>query len=357
MIVLVNVKITSHRLSSYNNGIRGGYPSNDRMDIFKYMLSSYSIMSDIVSKYIFYIEISDEYNHRKSELESYIEQTFDKDKLIVNWYRNNYITEWRNVYNDINKINDDIIWFACNDDHIFIDNSLDIINDGIEILKNDKDELSSIYYSHWIEGIRIANHYGGELTESGNYVKFKWGVYDGILIIKKERFRRYWFDYEDVGQIWYRTDGFLSIREQMITNFYVPTKEIVRHFDGYGHVGDFSNNCPQLVIPSGFFENDLKIKYGYKERYDNYININPMAEYLFSVDINGSDYRWSLNDIPLFWKDKIKDIDININIDKEKMKEFRNYNYLLSSKLCKTSYGINFTSEPPIEWFHKNIEK
>jgi hypothetical protein len=357
MIVLVNVKITEHRLVNYKNGIRNDYPITSRMDVFKYMLSSYSVMSEIVSKFVFYIEISDELIDRKSELEQFINENFPEDKLILNWYRNNYIRDWRNVYEQISLIDDDVIWLACNDDHIFIDNSLDLLSEGLEILKNESDELSTIYYSHWLEGIRMANHFNGVLVGTGNFVKCQWGIYDGILIIKKERFRRYWFDYEDDGRLWFKPDAFYDIRPPMIGNFYIPTKEIVRHFDGYGHVGDFSNIAPSLLIPPGFFENNIKIKYGYDERYDNFININPKTSNLYSVDITGTDYKWSLNDIPLVWKNKIVEIDVNPNSKVDELDTYRNNHYLLCSTSCKYTYLTNFNSEPPIDWFDKHIIK
>ena len=357
MILLVNVKITDHRLVNYRNGIRNGYPTFNRFDVFKYTLASYSVMSEIVSKFVFYIELSHEFSHRQKELEDFMNDIFPKEKLIVNWYRNNYISDWRIVYDEISKIDDDIIWLACNDDHVFLDSSLDLLSEGLDILKNDDDDTSCIYYSHWLEGIRIANHYNGELVGDGNFVKFKWGIYDGILVVKKERFRRYWFDYNDDGRLWYKPDAFYDTRPPMVSNFYVPTKEIVRHFDGYGHVGNFANIAPSLTIPIGFFENSIKIKYGYDNRFDDSVNINPKTPNLFSTDINGTDYKWCLEDIPLFWKNRIIESDINPDCNNDELIFYRNLNLLNTSKSCNWSYLIHFTTLPPFQWMDKHIKK
>jgi hypothetical protein len=356
MIVLVNVKITEHRLvNSYKNGVRHDYPTTSRFDVFKYTLSSYSVFSELVSKFVFYIEISNEFIHRKEELENFIYENFPKDKLILKWYRNNYIKDWRNVYDEISEINDDIIWLACNDDHVFLDSSLDVLKDGIDILTKDSDPLSVIYYSHWLEGIRIANHYNGVLHENGNFVKYQWSIFDGALILKKERFRKYWFEYDDDGRLWFKPDVFHDVRPPMISTFYMPTKEIVRHFDGYGHIGNFANVAPSLCVPHGFFENNIKIKYGYPQRFDDHTNINPKTNHLYSVDINGTDYKWSINDIPLFWKDKINVIDICPDSNDEELKIFRNLHYLLMAKSCNYSYLTYFPTKPPIEWFDKHM--
>lgn len=355
MIVLVNVKITDHRLINYKNGIRPGYPSFNRLDVFKYTLSSYSSMSECVSKFILYIELSHEFINNKTDLEKFIYDILPKDKLIIKWYRNNYISDWRSVYEEISKIDDDLIWLACNDDHVFLDNSLDLLKDGLNILQNDCDDLSSIYYSHWSEGIRIANHFNGELDSNGNFVKFPWGIYDGILIIKKKRFYKYWFEYNDDGRLWFKPDYFYNIRPPMIGNFYVPTKEIVRHFDGYGHVGNFANIVPALTIPSGFFEKNIQIKYGYPYRINNCININPKISNLYSVDPDGTDYKWSLVDIPLFWKNRISNIDINPDINYDDLNDYRNFHLLSMAKCCNKSYCIQFLSLPPIEWINKHL--
>lgn len=357
MILLVNVKITDHRLVNYKKGIRFGYPSSNRFDVFKYTLASYSVMSELVSKFVFYIELSREFSHRQQELEDFIYEIFPKEKIVLNWFRNNYIRDWRLVYDELSKIDDEIIWLACNDDHVFIDSSLDILSDGLEILKNDKDTLSCIYYSHWLEGIRVANHFNAELDKNKNFVKFKWGIYDGILIVKKERFRKYWFDYDDNSNSWFKPDAFYNNRPPMTANFYVPTKEIVRHFDGYGHVGNFANIAPSLVIPTGFFEKKIKIKYGYNDRIEDSVNINPKIPNMFSTDPNGTDYKWILEDIPLFWKDRIIQIDINSDVKEEELSVFRNFNYLTCAKSCNRSYLMNFNSVPPITWFNKHIKK
>jgi hypothetical protein len=358
MIVLINVKITEHRLvNSYKNGVRHDYPTTNRFDVFKYTLSSYSVFSELVSKFVFYIEISNELIHRKEELENFIYENFPKEKLILKWYRNNYIKDWRNVYDEISEINDDIIWLACNDDHVFLDSSLDVLKDGIDILIKDSDPLSAIYYSHWLEGIRIANHFNGELQNGGNFVKYRWSIFDGILIIKKERFKKYWFEFEDDGKLWFKPDAFYDVRTPMPSTFYIPTKEIVRHFDGYGHVGNFANIAPPLLIPNGFFEKNIKIKYGYDERYENYVNINPKSTNLYSIDRNGTDYKWLISDIPLFWKNKITDLDINSSSNDDEMKMYRNFNNLNMAKSCNYSYLIHFHTKPPIEWFDKQLIK
>ena len=100
----------------------------------------------------------------------------------------------------------------------------------------------------------------------------------------------------------------------------IPLKELCRHYDGYQHVRPTitNNQCPVIEIPPGFFEDDIKIRYGYDDYKDGWVNINPKNPYYYAYDKLGTDYKFTLNDLPLIWKDKISVVDSN-NIDDEEM--------------------------------------
>ena len=95
----------------------------------------------------------------------------------------------------------------------------------------------------------------------------------------------------------FRPDGICDFNnpictdELLVSNVYVPTRELVRHFDGYGHVGKLNNISPPLFIPKGFFEKEIKIKYGFNERDNEYTNFNPSSEFLYAYSNEGTDYR------------------------------------------------------------------
>jgi hypothetical protein len=366
MIFLLNVKITDNRTSGpryYRNYTESHYLTNNRVDVFKYFLSSHSVLLPLISKCIFYIEMSNDTIHRKTEVESYIKSLYPSEKLVLNFYRNNYVKDWRSVYlNELSKVDDDIIWLAGNDDHIFIDNSIDIVQNGIQLLENDKDPMSFIYYSHWPEQMYVATELSAELVSGGNYVKYMWSNFDSIVVIKKERFEKYWFDSEATNyenEILFKTDSLHNIRSGISSNAYTPTKEIVRHFDGYGHVGNFSNLAPSLLIPNGFFENDIKIKYGYDCRCEEYTNINPAATELYAHAVNGTDYRWCLEDLPLFWKDKISEVDKNESFDESIGRLNRNEYYINLAKFnsyIRIPYDIGFSNKTtPDSWFLNHL--
>lgn len=356
MILLLNVKITDKRLLNYRHQVSSHFPFDNRVDVFKYCLASYAAMDSIVSKYVFFIEISEEFKDRYEELNDYIIDLFPSGKLMLEWKRNDYVRDWVKVCSLLDSVDDDLIWLACNDDHIFMDSTLDVVKDGLDLLSKDQDPMATVYYSHFPENIKLAKHYNAELVEGDNFVKYTWNRFDAIQIIKKARLKTYWIDFLDSDHIWHRPDEMVFSRF-LPSTFYTPTKEIVRHFDGYGHVGNFSNITPPLCIPERFFDSDIKIRYGYDGHLDGWVSINSASSNLFSIDPNGSDYRWCLSDIPLFWKSRISEIESNTDIDENYLRERRNSYYVESTKMCPWAYDIHFGGEdnPPIEWLKKHF--
>lgn len=358
MILILNCKVTQHRHLNYRQEENPNYPQNDRVDVLKYCLSGFETMKPILSKVLLFFEISPEFQHRKEELENYIKELFPPELLILNWYRNNYKNDWvNNVCSIVEKIDDDIIWHSGNDDHIFIDSSLDLLKEGIELLENDSDGMTQMTVSHIPEVMKVAVYLRGNIINNHNYIKFNWRNTDGIHIVKKHRFLRYWNEIALPNRLNFRPDSICDggnplCNDSLYSNVIVPNKELVRHFDGYNHIGRLNNIAPPLFIPPGFFEKKIKIKYGYHERDNNYTNLNPTAPYLYAYSNQGTDYRWCLEDIPLLWKDKIEVIERG-PINEHDLRNARN-KYFKEFMRTNISYCFTFNVNncfAPHEWF------
>lgn len=351
MILFLNTRITSARI---NPSLYGNTSQVERVDIFKYYLSSLTVMLPLISKVFINSEISEEFHHRQDEIRDYIKTLFPENKLVLKNTRSNNYDLWKEDCERINSVDDNVIWYSGNDDQIFIDSNLNVVKDGVELLESEQDPMSFLYYSHWPEAIRTATMLNAELDKNKNLVKFKWGRFDSIKILRKERFNEYWSEPKFCTVN--RSDELVHHRPEIMGNAYCPIKEIVRHFDGYAHVGYFNNSCPFLSIPKGFFENNIRIKYGYDDRDENYTNINPASENFLTHDPKGVDYKWCLEDIPLFWKDKIKEININPNADLNVLKQKRNEFFCTKPiESCVRGYGHDFNKMPPQDWFVKHL--
>lgn len=338
MILFCNTFITENPVNplwGYQKKIpRINLKQYSSFDIFKYSLASLAVAYNW-SKVIFKISLDDCYKHKQNELEQFIKINFSKYKLILEWKRNEYQNEWKKDYD---LLNDNLIWYYCNHDHIFLDSSKEYLLSLVNNIKNET--LCSVEFSHWPECIRTIKQglYPHPLKSficsptyniNNNYISVDSTNFDSIQIITKELYYRWWFEGEFNHIKLPRPDffgiGLAEIKSVPVHKTIAPLKEICRHFDGYQHIHPIidNNQCPALDIPFGFFENNIKIRYGYDDYKEEWVNINPKNPHYYAYHKSGTDYKFTINDLPLVWKDKISVIDSNPDIDEEEMLQYR----------------------------------
>ena len=127
---------------------RENLKSFSNFDIFKYSLASLAVAYDW-SRVILKITLDDIYKHRQEELDQFIKKEFSKFDLILEWQRNEYQNDWKRDYG---LLNNNLIWFYCNHDHIFFDSSSDYLTSLVNDIKDEK--LCTVAFSHWPECIR-----------------------------------------------------------------------------------------------------------------------------------------------------------------------------------------------------------
>ena len=357
MIVLFNVKITDVRMGyPYTRG--PWMPNPERMDVFKYCLASTAVLEPLTSKFAFYITLAPELAHRRAELEEYIHRLFPENKLHLVWSRCDFGRDWRRACDDILTDPDEIVWLAANDDHIFIDSSLDAVKSAVQTLDADPDPNAVVYYSHWPEQMRMSQYHGGELTADGNFIKFPWETFDGIMMLKAGRLKQYWTrDYGDA--LMFKPDYLAAHHGYKCPGpVYAPTRELVRHYEGYSHVGTGCDNiAPPLYVPAGFFDKNMRVRIGYPERKQGWQNLYSAAEWLYNANPNGVEHRWCIEDIPLFWKDHIAELDINLDQNVGQLHQARNAAFLAATRVPMRCFGLEFTHENshPKEYFSKHL--
>lgn len=338
MNLLINVFLTNSGGGYYHRGL---LPSSNKVDIFKYMLSSFSVMYNWDWANI-YFELDEPYKDRETELINYIVELFDDCSLTVSSKRLFTPKDWRKKTDLILEYNtDNLICFFCNHDHIFIDNNLDYFSKGIDILKNDNSKYKSLYPTHQPELMTIIappcltekeQGYASSEIESG----------DGVQIINSE-ILKHWFIDNPPQENFGKTDGKVKTVK---ARTYVPLKkELIRHFDGY--------NCPvctPLTIPPGFFDNNIKIRYGYDDWKEDCVNINPLLPYRRDIQ-SGTDLKITLEDIPYFWRDKISDVDVNKQYPEEFLVEAARESYLEQCTYFKAPPSTEARYSPTRDYF------
>lgn len=326
MIYLCNTFITESKPPIGKGHVnRENLKSFTNFDIFKYSLASISKIYPW-KRVIIYIKLDEIYNNRKNELEQFIKDEFSHTELILRWTRNERQADWIDTYE---LLNDRLIWFCCNHDHVFLDTDLSYFNNIIDKLY-DEEEYCSLSFSHWPECIRTASVGKNYKIEHDLWVSKRVALCDSIQIITKELYNNWWLTGNFNEHLLPRPDYFgksiseiKRIPEQKNIS---PLKEWCRHFDGYQHCQFpiLNNKCPAIEIPTGFFESDINIAYGFDSRLeDKYTNLNPTIDNFFAIDKTGTDYKWNLEDIPLFWNSRIKSTSTSYGVDIEKSIQYR----------------------------------
>lgn len=371
MVLLFNCFITNksstggHWENMRANGVigvtqdRGNLKTENKIDIAKYTLASLAKFYPW-KRAIIKIQLDEDYYSKENEndLENFIKKEFEGIDLYYSNKRNLIQQDWIDTYS---LINDDLIHYCCNHDHVALNDSIEYVYELVESIKqNHKDKYITITYSNWSEFIRTSkcgyiDHYDCYPTKfnldyklEDNYFSHEGYCYDSMHIISKNLYED-WFlkhEWDSIIHLFKpdtfksnhielpRTDGvgiidLGAIRRQIfqdpthIQKIITPYKELARHFDGHFYQGITNNQVPSLDIPEGFFNKNIKIRYGYSNRKEGWVNINPKNEHYYAHDKSGTDYKFTLKEIPLFWKNRISELDINPNINEEEMVQYR----------------------------------
>jgi hypothetical protein len=338
---------------------RGNLRTENKIDIAKYTLSSLATFYPW-KRAIIKIQLDEDYYSKENELEleEFIREEFNGVDLIYSNKRNLIQQDWIDTYS---LINDDLIHYCCNHDHVALNNSTEYTQQLVDNIKqNNKGEYITVIYSSWPEFIRLAksgymDHYehipsnfNKNYKLENGYISYEGHCYDSMHIISKNLYED-WFlkhDWDSSLNLFKpntfksghlelpRTDGvgiidLGAIRNQIfkdpthIQKIIISYRELARHFDGYFYQGITNNQVPALDIPLGFFEKNIKIRYGYDDYKEGWTNINPKNPNYYAYNKSGTDYKFTLEELPLFWKNKISEIDLNPSINEEEMIQYR----------------------------------
>ena len=336
MVLLFNVFLTPSPANSNLNLERGNLSQFSKVDVTKYSLASLAVACKW-KRVILNIELADDYKDQEDDLKTYALGLFADTDVQYSTKRNTTQQDWINTYA---QINDEIILYLGNHDHIFLDSSTDTLQELAHSVRTHKAAYPTAVISHWPENIRWGKSGYIELNENfprqlnKEYSVKSYGVeysgtcIDSLIILNKDLYKEWFLEgkWAD-GVTLPRTEGIGmhtlgTIKKALgsslpIQTIIIPYKELFRHFDGYMHQNISNNVCPSLDIPPGFFSSDMKIRYGYDDRKEGWVNINPKWESYYAYDASGIDYMITPEDIPLVWKSRIAVIDINPSTSEE----------------------------------------
>lgn len=311
------------------------YSMPSKFDITIYTLASYADIewSNVIIKY----ELENPFQKIKFEKE--VLKLFPKAILIYG--RSDSQKKFQETIRLMNEFEDEWIFYAGNNDHPFLAPNKEILNACLDKAKKIalKNNNVSIPVSHFIEFYNIARkgtpfhevtHLESKLLEEDDkciVALFPKGLYHSMQIVNKKLFTQWFFSGDAGNALIRRSEDIEPFSKRLKQIVIIPKKELCAHFDAEVHTDKSYYNIyydisPPLFIPQGFFEKDIKIRFGFDDYKEGWVNINPLKEkYSFKDLKNGTDLKMGLEDIPLFWKKRIKKIEINKKADMKEMQK------------------------------------
>lgn len=267
MHLLFNVLITDTRFS------QGGLNRVDRLDLFKYTLASYACI-DRITDVTIYCQLDGGYKDRESELVAWIDGLFPSCEVEFHPFSPSNQQEWQRALDAHTSLlhTAEPILYSGNDDHVFIDTDLSVLYEGLDLMWAEPlDQINTIHISSWPEAISTVYSLG-EFETVGRYWVTDQLYPDAIQVVNSTFLRHVFFDLEMGDAPMRRTDSFLSNWYPYLgdcrfpsrtphpaVKTFVPLRELVRHFDGYLHIGVTVEDCPMLEIPLGFWDGQIQL--------------------------------------------------------------------------------------------------
>jgi hypothetical protein len=294
---------------------RGFMPNADKWDILRYTLASYAVLPWTTKR--IYVTLEPPYDRHQAELEEYVQELFG----IAVQTQLNRQRQWLALCEELQQEVDPAVFFFCNHDHPFVGADLTQFQEAGEKIRRHPTP-AAVYASHWPEIARGSQSYGPlELLPDGWLLGTQVQM-DSITILHRELLRQWWSTKQvPEHQVMYRTD-WGPMGHGAPYPVYISPRELCRHFDGQSHLFQAAD-APPLSVPTGFFEREIRIAYGHPENLDGYVNLNPLRPNRTGHP-GGADYRWTLEDLPLFWRDRISEVNIYPGADLEALRQARN---------------------------------
>lgn len=305
------------------------YRKQAKIDILKYSIASYVPIkwTQVI------IRLDGDLKGEIRNLGSYIKECFPGAK--VEFTRSDTGTKYADVLVNLLEGNP-WIFFSPNNDHPFLYHDPEIMVSLQRSAESAEKKFGlpvSILYSHFTESINSIDDSRYLYGYTGNFCKiidedeFSYTVksdFIPLLSLQIYRVRQLYEMMRVAGDNRViRTEclgQYVNIQAESIQ--IVPKVECCRHYDAYMHTSFVVSNylsaamVPPLFIPDNFFNKKLKIKYGFDEYFDGYVNINPLKKSYRFNSTAGTDLAIPINEVPAFWSDRIETIETNPRMEK-----------------------------------------
>ena len=303
MILLINTFLTEKKDNSnfgtyYDTGL---YKKYSNIEIFKYSLLSLNVIrwSEVFINYDLQFKSKKKFNY----LNNFIKKNFDNPS--IENFQIKSSSDWNTKFSKIKKKNN-LVFLACDHDHILINYNKIIFKQLLNQIKSD--ELNALEYSHWQPSLR----YYSNVEFNKNLYKFKSENKISFTLKTREPENRIIANQNLIKKFLLNKNKLVRRPDEterinnILYNKIIPKFEISRHFHGYSHIGMGINEVSPLFIPKNIFKkNPLKVFYSDLPKKNCDIYINTSLNYNSAEKEDGSDWQTLIEGIPTFWKKRV----------------------------------------------------
>lgn len=317
------------------------YKSQSKVDIFKYMLLSLSVIE--WDGIFIDLEIGEGFTpDDQSSICNFAKDIFNTP---INFgssrssSRPTYIKRLREIKAAFPNC---FLFYSPNHDHIYYAPNNSCLKDSLDLFSDLRVKHSSplrICYSHQFESLVASspssrsydkNLLGGDTLSEDSFfrvIKRKRFAWDSFYICHIDDFYSFVL-MSNISDDHYapRGEDFYPYPFPPIDNIVIiPKYPLCHHYDGYFHYFrdlDYSTPSiytyvPPLFIPPGFFESSIHLRYGFSDLKNGCLSLHPDADAIScdpSSKINSNivaDVKMRMSEIPLFWKNRISRFVVN----------------------------------------------
>jgi hypothetical protein len=87
------------------------------------------------------------------------------------------------------------------------------------------------------------------------------------------------------------------------------------------------------------------------------VNVNPLASDYYAFDKFGTDYKWMLEDVPLFWRGRISRTEVGKKVPAEALCRARNEARMAPTRGVGNCFCRSNLPLPPDEWFKNHMRR
>ena len=308
------------------------YRYQKKIDVVKYTLASYSILSwlDVVIRF----ECEDP--SQTQPFFEYCRSLFPDAKILNN--RSSTAKDYVQALKTLSFPLDTWVFFSPNNDHPLIASPTQFISfyeSALSFLKQYPRSEARLAFSHFTESVNDLDigypqwgYYRNvrkKLIYRDNHIivtRANKVLNDSVLMFKLHHLLEIFSLTRNLGRVIRIEDTEFYIYRHNSSLLISPAYELCRHYDSYAHI---IQAVPPLFIPNGFFQSNIRVRYGYDFAIPGWVNVNPL-HHSISLDC---DLPLLLDDIPYFWKSRISRIDVNQEFippnDKLSLQYYKNF--------------------------------